>query len=232
MEGKHGVVLDHVFLSCRQNGLRFRESVAVLDDRTQGVDCLADNPVTLGIELFSEKSVLLVDGNGIFAMYLHDTVMHPLPVIAPKPRQLIHAEPKQSVESELESVLSLEFREDAVPARAFLEGLEFIHGNEAHVGTACKAHSVNQPGAEPRLDLPKVNANVVSPAKELLHQTFETGFSRIPRSVHKESLFHTPTFDVGKTRSDELEQELLNLRIPVCEGLHETVEYRSRKLLL
>ena len=196
------------------------------------MDGFADDPVALGIEFFSEKPVLLFKEDGIPAMYLHDTVMHPLPVIAAEPRQLIHAEPKQSVESELESVLPFEFREDAVSARTFFEGLQFIHGDEAHVGTACKAHSVDQPRTKPRLDLTQINADVVSSAEQLLHQTFETGFPRIPCSVHKERLLHAPSFDVGKTRSDELEQELLNLRIPVREGLHETVEYRSRKLLL
>ena len=189
MEGKHGVVLDHIFLSCRQNRLRLRKAVTILDDRTQRMDGFANDPVTLGIELFSEKPVLFVDGNGIFAMYLHDTVMHPLPVIAPKPRQLIHAEPEQPVEGELKSVLSLEFREDAVPARAFFEGLEFIHSDEAHVGTARKAHSVNQPRTEPCLDLTKVNADVIPSAEQLLHETFETGFPRVHRTVHKESFF-------------------------------------------
>ena len=168
MEGKHGVVLDHIFLSCRQNRLRLRKAVAVLDDRTQRMDGFANDPIALGIELFFEKPVLLVDGNGILAMYLHDTVMHPLPVIAAEPRQLIHAEPEQSVEGELKSVLPLELCEDTVPARTLFEGLEFIHSDEAHVGTARKAHSVNQPRTEPCIDLTKVNADVIPALCQML----------------------------------------------------------------
>ena len=159
-------------------------------------------------------------------MHLHDAFVNPLPVISAESRQLIHAEPEQTVERELKAVLPFEFCENAVATRAFLECLEFIHRDETHVRTSCKPHTVNQPRVESRLDLAKVDANVISSPEQLLHQTFEPGFSRISCTVHKERLLHAPSLDVGKTRTDEFEQQTLNFRIPVRKRMHGSVECR------
>ena len=57
--------------------------------------------------------------------------------------------------------MALEFGEEAVAARAFLESLQLLHGQKTHVGASGQAFPIDARRAEPRLDLRQVNANEI-----------------------------------------------------------------------
>ena len=132
-----------------------------------------DDSLPLGVHLVEEQLVLLVLGDGVGAVHSHDAVIDPLPIVPSELGQTVHAEPQEAAVGELESLLTFELGEQAVPSRDFLEGLEFFHGQEAHVGTARQACAVNGSRAEPSLNLRQINADVVPNAQEPLHKALQ-----------------------------------------------------------
>ena len=105
----------------------------------------------LRIQFFCEQLILTFRRNRIGAFHREDAVVHPLPVIAAKLWQAVHAEPEQAAISELKAVMAFEFGEETVAARAFLESL-LPHSPDvlSTIQIPCEWHAA--PGATPVFD--------------------------------------------------------------------------------
>ena len=227
-EADHGAVGMLVFLSCVHYGLRLRESVAVADDGLQGGDCLVDDPIPLGIHLVQKLLILLGDRNHIGAVDHHDPVIDPLAVIPAEFGKTVHAEPEQTVVGVLKGLLTFEFRVQTVTAGHFLEGLQLVHRKETHIGTASQPGAVDSAGTEPCLYFFQIDADVVTLPQQPLYQTFQLRFAGVAVTHQEERFLHSPAFDIGYTSSDEFQEQLLQLRISVGEGVKVTVKDWSR----
>ena len=167
------IVLCHVGFPRHFNALQLGKAVAIGNDRLQGHNRFIDDSFPLGVHLVEEQFVLLVLGDGVGAVHSHDAIIDPFPIVTSELGQTVHAEPQETAVGELESLLTFELGEQAVPSRDFIEGLEFFHRQETHVGTSCQPCAVNRSRAETRLNLRQINADVVPNTQEPLHKALQ-----------------------------------------------------------